>query len=562
MTDTLFLFSFAGQETPQKQPPTMSSGLSERYAHSDGLCWLRYSHDGKNIITAGPDSDVSIFVGKEEAKPIAIDGADEILGLAVSKERLFVGPKGTNKVLAFNMDGGNEGQMAMFTSDATCIDVNEDGSKIVAGSADMTLQMIETESFAKTAFEGHEAPVLNVAFDPKEEYILSSSCDGSVKIWSTESGGNLSAVKTIENCWAKSNDVDLSNSSGGICWLPRSGGLFAIAKEKHVALLDRDGFGEVFKFEVTAEAGLADDEVFTDVAIDRPGKLIAAGTTKGQIFVWSLRSKVIVTKAVTESASCVWSLRWNPALEVNNYELSFMGKNGHWGILDVAFKEVVSEKPVQILGEDEVLDADELAGLFDDDDDDNENSFSIHRIKKETGFLEDGDDNSNAIPPNEDTNASNATSISKAAGDPEMVKDDKGPAEQPAPVLDVDIQEPFQPGSTPVHLESRFMVWNSVGIVECYNSEVENKIEVEFHDAAVHHPIHLGNSQGFTMADLSKEAVVLASEADEAEGAAVSSKLMVHHFGSSDLNKDWTVDMPDKEDILAVCCGTGWVWLT
>ena len=37
------------------------------------------------------------------------------------------------------------------------------------------------------------------------------------------------------------------------------------------------------------------------------------------------------------------------------------------------------------------MDPDELAAaLFDDDDDDNENSFSIRRIKKETGFNEEG----------------------------------------------------------------------------------------------------------------------------------------------------------------------------
>ena len=47
------------------------------------------------------------------------------------------------------------------------------------------------------------------------------------------------------------------------------------------------------------------------------------------------------------------------------------------------------------------MDPDELAAaLFDDDDDDdNENSFSIRRIKKETGFLEDGDEATNYTAP-------------------------------------------------------------------------------------------------------------------------------------------------------------------
>ena len=53
------------------------------------------------------------------------------------------------------------------------------------------------------------------------------------------------------------------------------------------------------------------------------------------------------------------------------------------------------------------MDPDELAAaLFDDDDDDdNENSFSIRRIKKETGFLDDGDEATNLTAPNEDSNS-------------------------------------------------------------------------------------------------------------------------------------------------------------
>ena len=32
-----------------------------------------------------------------------------------------------------------------------------------------------------------------------------------------------------------------------------------------------------------------------------------------------------------------------------------------------------------------------------------------------------------------------------------------------------------------------------------------------------------------------------------------------HNFGASGLYKEWSVDMPDKEDVMAICCGIGWV---
>ena len=63
------------------------------------------------------------------------------------------------------------------------------------------------------------------------------------------------------------------------------------------------------------------------------------------------------------------------------------------------------------------------------------------------------------------------------------------------------------------------------------------------------------------MADLSVEAVLLATEADEADGTTVPSKLPCHNFAGSGLSKEWSIDMPDKEDIMAICCGIGWVSL-
>ncbi|KAG7246130.1 hypothetical protein CRUP_017916, partial [Coryphaenoides rupestris] len=67
-------------------------------------------------------------------------------------------------------------------------------------------------------------------------------------------------------------------------------------------------------------------------------------------------------------------------------------------------------------------------------------------------------------------------------------------------------QKPFQPGSTPAHLTHRFMMWNSVGIVRGYNDEQDNAVDVEFHDTAVHHAMHLTNTLGHTLAQLSQEA--------------------------------------------------------
>lgn len=268
------------------------------------------------------------------------------------------------------------------------------------------------------------------------------------------------------------------------------------------------------------------------------------GTSLGKLVFWNTKSGVQINAVASEKESMICGIDWNPT---EKDEIAFIKEDGYWGVVNKFLSASINDNEKALLN-DENLNEDELAAaLFDDDDDDdNENSFSIRRIKKETGFLEEEDDETTnqSAPPKEDTEVEAA------------------PIQQQSHVIStpsIDLQEPFQPGSTPVHLESRFMVWNSVGIVRAFNSEEENSIDIEFHDVSTHHPIHIGNSHGYTMADLSNEAVVLASEADEAEGSNVASKLTCHHFGASGLNKEWSIDMPENEDIMAVACGFGWV---
>jgi len=58
-------------------------------------------------------------------------------------------------------------------------------------------------------------------------------------------------------------------------------------------------------------------------------------------------------------------------------------------------------------------------------------------------------------------------------------------------------------------------VWNSIGIIRCYNDEQDNAIDVEFHDTSIHHATHLLNTFNYTVADLSHEAVLLACESTD-----------------------------------------------
>lgn len=126
------------------------------------------------------------------------------------------------------------------------------------------------------------------------------------------------------------------------------------------------------------------------------------------------------------------------------------------------------------------------------------------------------------------------------------------------------IQTAFQPSSTPLALLERFMCWNSVGLITQFCTEGDESIDIEFHNASFHHTIHIKNQFGYTMADVSKEAVVLASpgskieeeiEVNSALSGSISSqsKLTVILLNSLDNSKEWNIDMLKKEYIKCVC---------
>ena len=77
-------------------------------------------------------------------------------------------------------------------------------------------------------------------------------------------------------------------------------------------------------------------------------------------------------------------------------------------------------------------------------------------------------------------------------------------------------QELFQPGSLPVHIHRRYMIWNNVGTDRCFGEDGDqstSSIEVEFHNSSIPHGLHIPNTLGHTMAALSNQALLLACPA-------------------------------------------------
>ncbi|XP_066532037.1 WD repeat and HMG-box DNA-binding protein 1 isoform X2 [Hoplias malabaricus] len=534
-----------------------------RYGHSEGHTDVCFHEDGKYIVTCGSDGDVRIWEGLDDDDPKSINVGEKAYSVALRNGKLVTAISNNTVQIHTFPDGDPDGILTRFTTNANHVTFNSSGTRVAAGSSDFLVKVIEVaDSSKQKTLRGHDAPVLSVAFDPTDEFLASSSCDGSVAVWSIEDQTQVVSWKVLQ----KSSDVTNAASLCRLAWQPPTGKLLAVPVDAAVHLYERNSWTYV---------GTLSDDLLTqviNVVVWSPcGKFLAAGTVGGTLSVWDVEAKLCIERQKHERGYTVCGMAWHPS----GRQVAYTDREGCLGLLDGVCasssmsssttknpKASVSKQPKDY---DDLFDEDDADGLLDqcvsdsgspvknaaeeDDDDDDDLMPATGKPRNRGSFLDD-DDNS------QDMGSVKADKLADDDGDGAVL-----PAAVPAvprPVYEGPMpttpQKAFQPGSTPTHLMHRFMMWNSVGIVRGYNDEQDNAIDVEFHDTSVHHAMHLTNTLDHCMADLSQEAVLLACEGTE----ELASKVQCLHFSSWDTNKEWMVDLPKGEDVLALCLGLSW----
>uniref|UniRef100_A0A8C1XPZ9 WD repeat and HMG-box DNA-binding protein 1 n=1 Tax=Cyprinus carpio TaxID=7962 RepID=A0A8C1XPZ9_CYPCA len=522
-----------------------------RYGHSEGHTDVCFDDEGKCVVTCGSDGDVRIWESLDDDDPKSINVGEKVYSVALKNGKLVTAVSNNTIQIHTFPEGDPDGILTRFTTNANHVTFNSSGSRVAAGSSDFIVKIVEVvDSSQQKTLRGHDAPILSVALDPSDEFLASSSCDGSVAVWSIESQTQVAQWQILQ----KSSDVSNAKSLCRLAWQPRSGKLLAVPVDLTIQLYDRNTWTHV--------STLSDDLIsqVVNVVVWSPcGKFLAAGTVGGNLLVWDVEAKLCIERQKHEKGFTVCGMAWHPS----GGRIAYTDTEGCLGLLEgvpSSSSTVQSTKVSRSSSHDDDDDRGLDEGMSDsrspvkkpimeEDDDDDDLMPATGRPRNRGSFLDD-DDNSQGMScvkldgvPEEDGSSAILPAVGPAVSRPVY--------EGPMPTQP---QRAFQPGSTPVHLMHRFMVWNSVGIVRGYNDDQDNAIDVEFHDTAIHHAMHLTNTLGHTMADLSQEAVLLACEGTE----ELASKIQCLHFSCWDTHKDWIVDLPKGEDVRALCLGQGW----
>jgi len=570
-----------------------------RYAHCEGYTDICFA-DKNKYLTTGEDGDVRIWSGFDDLDNASIRVGDKCSAIAYKNGKIYVADD-LNELKKYDLETNEfQGVLTSFTLPITSICVNKSETHLVCSSSDFEIHLIDLKSLKSTLFTGHDAPILNVCFDPLEKYFISSSCDGTARFWSLQT---LNTVKTLSNLHKKSNDFIDSPSFCKIAW-HKDGGFIAVPSEKEIQMYERETWILKFKININNSDNNSSDQFCASICSFSPdGKYVLVATNTQMVYIHSIINKSMVFKYSYNKKNRICSLAWNP---MNQSEIIFCDLTGYMGLIKPVIRddmnEVTSQQETKKTNEN--LEMNDLLDLIDEKSNDSKASSEENNIKKggsmkskknglkspskkrkrlsneEEEEEEFGTNIEEEIEIDEEEESDDLESLEKLKektyksvkkeimlldneNDTDMKQTESQEQYNRKPI--VNAQSAFQCSSTPLTLHERYMVWNSVGLITQYIKEGDESIDIEFHNATYHHTIHIKNQFGYTMADMSKEAIVMASPGkitaeDETEiNSTILSSLTSHSklacilINSCDNNKEWTIEMPRKEFIKCLC---------
>lgn len=501
-----------------------------RYAHTTGYTSLIYTNNGEFILTCGSDGDIRKWRGIDDDDPSSNCLGEFVVCLA-QKDGKLLASTDRNTVQTYTLpDMDNDGTLMRFT--APVISIKVSGDYVAAGSEDTRIKVIKEGESLPLDLEGHKGPVLALDIHPEGLYLASVGGEGVLKIWDLQAEKEVKSIVGL----SKANSFENAKCFGSPCFEPRTGNSLVYVKDRQVCVLNTSNWEMQFS--------LTDDKIkgeYTCCQFSRDGLLLAAATDKGEISVFDFATRQS-KKCESPSSECqgITCLAWSTK---SNDELAYCDSTGQLGILFSNGATTADGDAME--GDADMIDNDfgdiEFAedevktngNAFvnesaDEDDDDDDGAVSIEKLKSKVMSYANADFQ-NDEETKDSTDRERSVSPSMPAG--AFVKSFKQ-------------QSAFQPSSTPSHLEHRYLVWNTVGIVTLHADGSDGAIDVEFHDASVHHSLHIPNYNNHNLASLSSSALAM---------AAVNSSKVVCIALSASGNKEWSAILPDCESVEAIC---------
>ncbi|CAL9063078.1 unnamed protein product [Musa banksii] len=250
-------------------------------AHN-GLNCSAISQDGSLVAGGFSDSSLKVVwdmskIG-QSAKPVSIT-LEKMIPFQVS---IFLGTEGEGSYTLFH---GHSGPIYSATFSPL-------GDFLLSSSSDSTIRLWSTNLNANlVCYKGHNYPVWDVQFSPVGHYFASSSHDRTARIWS------MDRIQPLRIMAGHLSDVDC------VQWHVNCNYVATGSSDKTVRLWDVQS-GECVRIFIGHRSTVL------SLAMSPDGRFMASGDEDGTIMMWDLSSGRCISPLMGHS-SCVWTLAFS-----------------------------------------------------------------------------------------------------------------------------------------------------------------------------------------------------------------------------------------------------------
>ncbi|KAF9198016.1 hypothetical protein BGZ49_001301 [Haplosporangium sp. Z 27] len=488
--------------------------VSSRWAHGEAITGVAYTPDGSYVVTSAEDFTMNLFPQKDgdvNSTADKIQTDDPVTCIAVTQQHIFTGSSECI-VRKYNLETqDSESVIVRYDLKIRCIAVSPDETLLAIGTEHTDIKIVNMEDPEKCwSFKGHKKAVNSLSFDPLGEFLISSSCDGTVIVWNLKSH-DARPVEIIPISEPTTTDSKIRIP---VAWHP-SNEFFVIGKDKDIAAHHRLTWKKSFTYRTGSQNAIR------QLAWSPNGKYLSA-SADSDLWVWQYKEKEKPMLSYKHKNGNITAISWTP----NMNRLVFTdvaGELSRWDdVVDVE-KGLPFDRPKP----------DPLAGLFDDAAAEDQ-GIEDHEMAQE--YLSDNESLNDFIVEEE-----NDGYIPKKA-----VVNGVKPALKT--VSAKELHPRFQPGATSARDERRYLAFNLLGLITRINHGTHATVSVEFHDKIAHRGYHFTDNSNYTMACLGLTGTLFASAAVDGDPSTVFYKT----YDSWITKSEWQISLPEGEEATAI----------
>ncbi|SLM34409.1 transcription initiation factor tfiid [Lasallia pustulata] len=261
--------------------PAISVTMFTFHNTFDGINCLDFSQD--NLLVAAGMQESYIRVWSLEGKALPSASQSGTLNFQPSSSRRLIGHSGPVYAVSFSPSTAPSDPIATSTA----------SKYLLSSSADKSVRLWSLETWTcLVIYKGHDHPVWDVTWGPFGHYFVTGSQDKTARLWSTD---QIAFLRMFVG-----HDMDVDT----VCFHPNNAYVFTGSCDKIVRMWAITNGYPVRMF--TGHAGNV-----TSLVCSPNGKLLASADDSGTIILWDLGPGRLLKRMRGHGKGGIWSLSWS-----------------------------------------------------------------------------------------------------------------------------------------------------------------------------------------------------------------------------------------------------------